>query len=791
MKELTLDLECKISKRDLKALEYDRIIEMLKGLTFTAMGYERAGALYPEHDMDVIKLRLNETQEALRFIGFKGFPVTGKLKDIRGILNSLRIGSELNPGELLDISRILNFCEIMRDYILNDDLGCELITDYGAKIKPHRELRDDIESKIISEEEIDDNASQELFSIRRKIKNLNISIREKLNSIITSPQYQKMLQDPIITIREGRYVIPVKQEFKGAVNGIIHDQSASGATLYIEPMPIVEMNNEIRQLELKERHEIERILKDLSERVRQVLEDIEEDIYILGELDFIFARAYLAQKMNAVKPELNDRGILKLKKARHPLIPVEKVVPIDIEVGRDFDVLVITGPNTGGKTVSLKTAGLLELMALSGLFVPAESGSEVAVFDNIFADIGDEQSIEQSLSTFSSHISNIVRIIDNVQENSLVLLDELGAGTDPTEGAALGIGILEFFREHGIRVIATTHYSEVKAYALKMERVENASVEFDVSTLRPTYRLMIGVPGKSNAFLISERLGLDKGIIEKAKEYLSTEEISMEDLIVDLERNRIQAEEDRRRAELLTREIESMKEELEEEKRKLELERVEVIKEAKDKANRLISETKKEANRIIKELRELNKIEDRSRRDREIERLRREMNERLSPDEEVLKDIKGKPLKLIPGMDIFIKSIGQKGTILRIDGEKVEVQAGIMKITVDESDLLEVESKKKVTVQKQAALKLNKVSTISPQIDIRGMNLDDAVIVIDKYLDDAYLSGLKQVNIIHGKGTGVLRNGIRDFLRGDKRVSSFRLGNLNEGGDGVTVVELK
>ncbi|MDI6601154.1 MAG: endonuclease MutS2 [Thermoanaerobacteraceae bacterium] len=783
-------MKCKISERDLKALEYNKVVDMLKELTFTPMGFELADGLMPGYEMDIIRIKLNETGEALKMIGMKGFPSIGRIKDIRRILNSLRIGADLNQGEFLDIAGVLNACSILRDYVLDDEIGCELLTGLAGKIKPHRELQKEIDAKIISEEEMDDNASPELYSIRRKIKNLNTSIRERLNSMITSPQYQKILQDPIITIREGRFVIPVKQEFKGAISGIIHDQSASGATLYMEPMPIVEMNNEIRQLELKERDEIQRILKELSEKVREVRGDIEDDIDILGELDFIFARAYLAQKMNAIKPELNDSGVFRLLKARHPLISPENVVPIDIEVGKDFDILVITGPNTGGKTVSLKTAGLLEIMALSGLYIPAAPGSEVAVFDNIFADIGDEQSIEQSLSTFSSHISNIVRIINNVNRNSLVLLDELGAGTDPTEGAALGLGILEFFREHGIKVIATTHYSEVKAYALKTEGVENASVEFDVNTLRPTYRLMIGIPGKSNAFLISERLGLDRNIIERAREYISSEEIKMEDLIIELERDRIKAEEDKRRAEILSREIEVTKSEIEEEKKRLEMERAEILKEARDRANRLISETKKEANRIIKEIRELNKIEDRSNRDREIERLRKEIAEKLGTDEEEEIGTRSVPENLAPGMDVYIKSIGQNGIVLRTDEDKVEVQVGIIKITVDRVDLLESETKKKKTVQRQTELKLSKVSTISPQIDVRGMNLDDALIAIDKYLDDAYLAGLKQVTIIHGKGTGVLRNGVKEFLKGNRRVSSFRLGMLSEGGDGVTVVEL-
>ncbi len=782
-------MRCNISDKDLKALEYGKIIEMLKELTFTPMGCEMAEAMLPGHDMEMIGIGLDETGEALKMIGIKGFPNMGKIEDIRRILSSLRMGADLSQGELLHVAWMLNACGILQDYVAGDDLGCVQLTGLADEIRPHRELRKEIEDKIISDEEMDDNASPELYSIRKKIKNINSSIRDRLNSMITSSRYQKVLQDPIITIREGRFVIPVKQEYKGTISGVVHDQSASGATLYIEPMPIVEMNNEVRQLELKERDEIKRILKELSEKLADVRSEIEDDVEILGELDFIFAKAYLAQRMNAAKPELNNVGYTKLLKAKHPLIASEKVVPVDIEIGRDFDVLVITGPNTGGKTVSLKTAGLLVAMALSGLYIPAEYGSEVAVYDNMFADIGDEQSIEQSLSTFSSHISNIVRILKGVGNNCLVLLDELGAGTDPSEGAALGLGILEFFRERGVKVVATTHYSEIKAYALKTDRVENASVEFDVDTLRPTYRLMIGIPGKSNAFLISERLGLDKGVIDKARGYISSEEMKMEDLIMELEKNRLNAEEDKRKAEILLAQTNREREKMEEEKKRLEIERAEILQEAKDKANRIASETKREAKSIIKELRDLSKIDDRSNRDREIERLRKEMTERLGTGEEDEEDTINAPKDIVPGMDVYIKSIGQNGIILRRDGDKAEVQAGIMKITVDTADLLETAAKKKNN-KTQSALRLNKINTISPQIDVRGMSLDDALLTIDKYLDDACISGLKQVRIIHGKGTGVLRSGVKQYLRSNARVTSFRLGMLSEGGDGVTVVEL-
>ncbi len=787
-------MRCNISGKDLNALEYGKIKSMLRELTFTPMGCEKADALLPGHNLDMVAGSLDETEEALKMIAMKGFPNTGKIEDIRRILNSLKIGADLSQGQLLHVAGVLGACGVLKEYISSDDLGCKSLMGLADGINPYKDIKNEIEEKIISDEEMDDDASPQLYSIRKKIKSINSSIRDRLNSMITSSRYQKLLQDPIITIREGRFVIPVKQEYKGTVSGIVHDQSASGATLFIEPMPIVEMNNEVRQLEVKEKDEIKRILKQLSEELRDVNSDVEEDVDILGELDFIFAKAYLAQKMDAVKPELNEDGITKIVAAKHPLISSNKVVPVDIELGKDFDVLVITGPNTGGKTVSLKTAGLLIIMALSGLYIPAGYGSQVAVYDNIFADIGDEQSIEQSLSTFSSHISNIVRIIKGVGSNSLVLLDELGAGTDPSEGAALGLGILEFFRRRRIKVIATTHYSELKAYALKTDRVENASVEFDVDTLRPTYRLMIGVPGKSNAFLISERLGLDKRVIEKARSYISSDEMKMEDLIMELEKNRVTSEEDKEKAESMLREMNVKRAELDEEKKRLGIEKSEILNEAKDKANRVAAETRREAKRIIKQLKDLNKLDDRSSRDREIERLRKEMTKNLGTDEDdEEQDIEScsVPKDIIPGMDVYIKSIGQDGNVLRKDGDKAEVQAGIMKITVDISDLLEStgsEKKKKKKVRDEVTL--SRSNTISPEIDVRGQNLDDALADIDIYLDDAYMSGLKEVMIIHGKGTGVLRNGVKQYLRRNKRVSSFRLGMLREGGDGVTVVKL-
>lgn len=790
-----------MNEKALRILEYNKIIDMLCESTVSGMGRDIALDLKPSNDLNEIKELLQETTEAVNLLLKKGnIPISG-VQDIRMPLKKVKLGSTLEPGELLKVADTLRAARRLKSF-MNEDRGEEsfpIIEYYIETLSPYKSIEESIGSAIISEEEISDNASPQLHSIRRKIKEKTASMREKLNHMISSPAYQKYLQDPIITVRGDRHVIPVKQEFRGNIPGIVHDQSASGATLFIEPMAIVEMNNDVKKLKLDEENEIERILRELTALIDEKYDSIKINMEILATLDFIFAKAKFSLELRCTEPRVNSQGIVNIKKARHPLLKAEVVVPIDIYVGETFNTLVITGPNTGGKTVTLKTIGLLTLMAQSGLHIPANDYSEVAVFDEVFADIGDEQSIEQSLSTFSSHMTNIVSILEQVTSNSLVLFDELGAGTDPTEGAALAMSILELLHKKNIRTAATTHYSELKIYALTTEGICNASVEFDVATLRPTYKLLIGIPGKSNAFEISRKLGLSDTVIKRAKEFMSQDDVKFEDLIKSLEDDKRKAEEERDTAARLKFELEKAKGEMDRKLEKLEAQKDRIVREAQREALEIVRNSKEEAEELIKELRDAIQKENEEKAAM-IEKSRLKVRQR----EDALEDKMGEalfkktssapPKNIKIGMSVKIVNLDQKGSVLTLPDEEgnLTVQAGIMKINVNVNNLKVVEEEKEKP-KKSGNVKVSsaKARSVATQIDLRGQTLDEALMNVDKYLDDAYLGSLPQVTIIHGKGTGVLRAGIMQLLKSHSHVKSYRSGGFGEGGIGATIVEIK
>lgn len=792
-----------MNDRTLRVLEYNKIVDMLVSKAESSLGKEIAQQIKPISDINEVEKLHQETDEAVTMIIKRGSPPLGGIHDISSEIKRAEIGSSLSPGSLLKVADTLRAARRLRSFIKQDKEDEEL--QYGilgqliASLNVYKNIEDCIFNAIISEEEISDNASPVLKNIRRQLEGKNEAIKNKLNSIINSNTYRKYLQDAIITIRQDRYVVPVKQEYKSNFPGLIHDQSASGATLFIEPMAIVELNNELRTLKIKERQEIERILAELTEMIAQQSEGIKENQKILAKLDFIFAKGKLALEMKGTKPILNNKGFINIKKGRHPLLKTDTVVPIDFNLGKSFNTLVITGPNTGGKTVTLKTVGLLTLMGQSGLQIPADYGSHIAVFNSVFADIGDEQSIEQSLSTFSSHMTNIVDILKRVETNSLVLFDELGAGTDPTEGAALAMAILDYLHNKGIRTIATTHYSELKLYALTTEGLKNASVEFDVETLSPTYRLLIGVPGKSNAFEISKRLGLQDFIIDTAKDMLTKENIEFEDVLARIEKDRRISEKNREESERLKQEIDKLKSELSEKKEKLEKRREDIIREAKIEARKILKEAKEEADTIIKELREISTQVEKE-RNKKIQEAKDKLKGKLDNleselSEKILVSKNKKPPKnLKPGDEVIILNLNQKGQVLSKPDQEgnLTVQAGIMKINVHISNLQRIkEDKESKTSNKVKTMVKTKVKSIGTELDLRGKTLEEAMLDVDKYLDDAYIAGLKEVTIIHGKGTGVLREGIKQLLKSHRHVKSFRLGKYGEGGSGVTVVQLK
>lgn len=785
-----------MNERSLRVLEFDKVKDKLKKYAVTYGGKELVDKLVPYETVFEVRNALEESREAYELLIKKGNPPFEGLHDVREGIERAGKGGILTLAQLLYVGNMLRCSRRVKEYLsrAEEEESFPRLEDLAYILTPIKNLESEIENAIVSEEEVSDRASATLHSIRRSLKEKNSSVREKINSIVRSNA--KYLQDAIYTMRGDRYVLPVKAEYKGAVPGLVHDQSSTGATLFIEPMSLVNLNNEIKELKLKEQAEIERILADLSRKVKDNIEACNSNMKILLEVDFIFAKGKYASSLNAIMPEVNENGAFDLIEAKHPLIDADKVVPSDIYLGKDFTALMITGPNTGGKTVTIKTVGLLHIMALSGLMISAKDGSQISFYREIFADIGDEQSIEQSLSTFSSHLTNIVGIMENADRESLALFDELGAGTDPTEGAALAISIIETLRERGTKIIATTHYSELKGYALKTVGVENASVEFDVETLRPTYRLLIGIPGKSNAFEISKRLGLDGYVIERAKEYMSKENLQFEDLIRDLQEKSIIANKDAREAKILKSEALKSKALYEEKLKKLETTRDKAYNEARREAKEIIAAAKDEADEILKAMRELEKMGISGGGRNRLEEERKKLKDSLEAKEKSLikeRENTGEVItKVTLGMEVFLPSLNQKVVVISMPDNKgeVQVEAGIMKISVKLKDLRKTEATVKPKEKKRRELKLN-LKSVESRIDLRGLDAEEACYRVDKYLDEAYIGNLGEVTIVHGKGTGVLRKAINDMLKRHPHVKSYRLGVYGEGGDGVTVVELK
>lgn len=785
-----------MNERSLRVLEFNKIKEKLRKYAVTSGGKELVDNLVPYSSAYEVREALEESREALELLIKKGNPPFEGLHDVREGIERAKKGGCLNPAQLLYIGNMLRCTSRIQEYLTRkeEEESFPKLEDLAYILTPIKNLENEIENAIVSEEEISDRASSTLHNIRRSLKEKNSSVRDKINSIVRSNA--KYLQDTIYTMRGDRYVLPVKAEYKGAVPGLVHDQSSTGATLFIEPMSLVNLNNEIKELKLKEQAEIERILWALSKKVKDNSDVCSSNMKILLQIDFIFAKGKYASSIDGMMPKVNEDGSFNLVGAKHPLIDRDKVVPSDIYLGKNFSVLMVTGPNTGGKTVTIKTVGLLHLMGMSGLLIPTRDDSSISFYREVFADIGDEQSIEQSLSTFSSHLTNIVGIMREADRDSLVLFDELGAGTDPTEGAALATAIIETLKERGTKIIGTTHYSELKGYALKTPGVENASVEFDVETLRPTYRLLIGVPGKSNAFEISRRLGLDDFVIEKAKGFVSEENMQFEDLIRDLQEKSIIANRDAREAERIKIETEKIKRTYEEKLKRLETTRDMAYNEARREAKEIISAAKDEADEILKAMRELEKLGISGGGRKRLEEERKKLKDSLEDREKALikeRENAGEVIeKVTLGMEAFLPSLNQKVIIISMPDNKgeVQVEAGIMKISVKLKDLRKAEKTKEEKVRKKREVKLN-LRSVESRLDLRGLDAEEACYRTDKYLDEAYMANLGEVTIVHGKGTGILRKAINDMLKRHPHVKSYRLGAYGEGGDGVTMVELK
>lgn len=784
-----------MQERNLRVLEFTKIRERLSEMAVSAMGKARIGGLVPSSRIEEVRAWQQETEEAGNVISYIGGNPIPEFSDIGHHLKMATVGGTLSQKALLQVGETLRAARSARSSLVTDREDTPRITALARQLFTNRPLEEEIFNAILSEDEISDHASPELASIRRHIRQCNDRVRDKLNAIIHNPNMQKYLQDALITVRNGRYVIPVKSENRQNVPGLIHDQSASGATLFIEPMGVVEINNDLKQYLAKEKQEIERILAELTAKLAPDAQDMAHNLIVLSELDMIFAKAMLGKAMRATEPKLNDQGRINLMGARHPLIDPDKVVPSNLWMGQDFTTLVVTGPNTGGKTVTLKTVGLLTLMAQAGLQIPANYGSEISVFDEVYADIGDEQSIEQSLSTFSSHMTNIVYILKNVTPRSLALFDELGAGTDPTEGAALAMSILERLRKMGVTTLATTHYSELKAYALSQTGVENASVEFDVDTLRPTYRLSIGVPGKSNAFEISRKLGLPDEIIEDANQRLTNEHIRFEDVIANAEYHRQIAERERQLAEQAHRETQKIRDEAERLQKELEQQRSVMLKKAKEDAKKVLLKAQRESEQIISELKRSRSRDGAQLKEHELNEMRRKLQGSLDEMGEALSTPVTRvapPKDLKPGETVELIHLGTKGTVITPPNDKGEatVQAGIMKMKVHVSQLRRMEETSKEKKKTGNKIQIS-ARPASMEVDVRGMNLEEAIGEVDMFIDNAVLAGLKTISIIHGKGAGILRSGIQQHLKRYPAVQEFRLGRFGEGEDGVTIVTLK
>ena len=787
-------------EKSLITLELPAVLEMLAAEAVGDTAKEQARALTPSVEPAEVRRRQEETTAAKTMMVVRGSPSFSGVKDVRPSLARADLGGALNTRELLDIARVLQCARLVRGYIADDTVGKTPIDHLFYALHANKFLEEKISTSISGEDEIADGASPELANIRRQMRAAAARARDSLQKIISSPSYAKALQEPIITMRQDRYVVPVKAKHKGAIPGLVHDISASGATLFIEPMAAVKANNELRELSAKEKIEIDRILAELSADCAEHRDDISADFEILVRLDLIFAKAKLSYKLNC-QSAAGEAGGIVLRRARHPLLDQAKAVPISLELGDSFDTLVITGPNTGGKTVSIKTIGLLSAMNQCGLHIPADDGSNLPVFSHILADIGDEQSIEQNLSTFSAHMSNIVNIIAECDDRSLILFDELGAGTDPTEGAALAVAIIEYCRRQGAVIAATTHYAELKVYATNEPGVQNASCEFDVETLRPTYHLLVGIPGKSNAFAISQRLGLGEDIIADARNRVSTESASFEATIEKLEQTRLLLERDRNEAAVKLREAQENAKKAAFLKAELEVRLDKADLKSRREAERIIQEARSTAEEVFRELDEMRRRANEQEEAQQINEARSQLRRKLNLSQEALqKELEpvaeektsSRPVKV--GDTVQIKSMGMKATVLSISSDRVlSLRAGIMNVTAKEDEVLLLEGVKAPgpkAVAKSSAAQLRSMS-IEPQIDLRGMESVEAVLAAERYIDSAVMSRLKTVTIIHGKGTGALRAAVQQMLKRNKSVKSFRLGRFGEGEAGVTVVELK
>ena len=788
-------------EKSLNILELPTVLEMLAAEAVTDGGREACFKLRPSADRLEVKNRLAETSAAKEMMVVRGSPSLSGIKDIRPSLSRADLGGSLNTIELLNIARVLQCARLVKGYTSDDKLGKSCIDHLFAALHANRFLEEKITGSIVGEDEIADSASSELANIRRKIRAAGARVRDCLQKIISSPSYAKVLQEPIITMRSDRFVVPVKAECKGAIPGLVHDISASGATLFIEPMAAVKANNELRELAAKEKAEIERILAELSADCAAHAEDIASDYSYLITLDGIFARAKLSYKLNGIEPELREKGVV-LRRARHPLLPKNKAVPISLELGEDFDTLIITGPNTGGKTVTLKTIGLLNVMAQCGLHIPADDGSGVPVYRHVLADIGDEQSIEQNLSTFSAHMTNIVHILGECDADSLLLFDELGAGTDPTEGAAIAIAVIEHARKLGADVAATTHYAELKVYATNENGIQNASCEFDVETLSPTYRLLVGVPGKSNAFAISERLGLSKDIIDDAKARIGVQNASFEATIEKLEQTRALLERDRSETAKKLREAEESAKKAAFLRAELSVRLEKADEKARRDAERIISDARRTAEDTFAELDEMRRKMNEDEQAQEVNRARSELRRKLNESQSKVKakqpekpaEDKKSAREVRAGDTVEIKSMGVKAEVVDVNPDgSLNLRAGIMNVKLKPDDVYLIEGhaakqkKQSVTLAGSTAPR----AAVSPEIDLRGMESIEAVNAAEQYIDSAVMGKLKTVTIIHGKGTGALRAAVQQMLKRNKAVKSYRLGRFGEGESGVTIVELK
>ena len=791
-----------MNKKGLKVLEYNKIIELLSSQAGSEMAKEKLKALTPSDNAAEIREHLSETTEAVSVIVRKGSLPVGQIYDIENPMHLARKGGSLTMRQLLQVLYNLKVASNVVTFLKSDLPPLPIINGMAEVIVTFPRLAERIDRCILSEDEMADSASPELRNIRRDIVRQNDAIRNRINNILNSSTSKTYLQDAIVTMRDGRYVVPVKAENRAKIPGIVHDQSGSGATLFIEPQAVVELNNKLRELELAEKAEIERILAELSSNVAEHFHDIMNNQKLLIDMDVIFAKGKLSCMMQAEEPAIDEGGYLDLKEARHPLIDPKKVVPINVSIGKDYNTLVITGPNTGGKTVTLKTIGLLAMMCQSGLHIPAAGTSRMPVYKDIFADIGDEQSIEQSLSTFSSHMRNTVELVEKADIGMLVLLDELGAGTDPTEGAALAIAILERLAAQGAQTVATTHYNELKKYALSTPGVENASMEFNVETLSPTYRLSIGVPGKSNAFEISRKLGLPSEIIDRANNLLEKGDIEFEDVLSAIEADKKRAEDERDEAATLAASMRKQQEELSRREKLLEKREKEALQKAKEEARAIIKEAKDTASEVQRELRELSKVQSLGERNKRLEQGKRRLKETENRYQDgIVREINENPVSIDDvqvGDKVKLLTLDQTGEVLTLPDEKGDlmVKVGIMKINVNLSDLMMINEKKSGGKGSKSAgrygnLYRAKAMAVSTSVNVVGKNLEDATMEVEKYLDDAYMAGLKEVTVIHGRGQGILKEGLRQLFKRNKLVASFRKGSYNEGGEGVTIVKLK